>query len=194
MKISTRPAGYGTTPEAPARLGSVAASRRFLNALVTCDGHHIVYHRLESVSYETILDHYEAMDALGQYGDIYITIYHDTNVWIPPEGYLFDPVVLCDAEPANGYGFTPEQETGPPVGAGDFCREPGPWVGEDQDPQSRGLLLPLYLDASFGVTSRVENFPFSLLEKRLKKHPLVSDGEIPEILATVSARNHAAGT
>lgn len=177
----------------PVRLSSIAASRFYLNALVTEAGLHIVYHRLESVSYETILDHYETMDAAGHYGYIYISIYHDANVWIPPEGFLFDPFVIHSAEPTDGDDASPGLEPGLLADPGSVFGGAGQRAGDMEETHFHGSLLPLYLDESFGVTSRVEGFPFPLLERWLENHPLVSDSEITDILATVRARNPSSG-
>ncbi|GAP68301.1 hypothetical protein BA6E_102301 [Bacteroidales bacterium 6E] len=193
MKITTRPPGYGTTPGLPVRLSSIAASRFFLNALVTEAGLHIVYHRLESVSYETILDHYETMDAAGHYRDIYISIYHDANEWIPPEGFLFDPFVIHSAEPTDGDDASPGLEPGLVADPGFMYCDWGPEVAKREADRANGFSLQQFMDESFGVTLRVGNFPFPLLERWLENHPLVSDGEITDILATVRARNPSNG-
>lgn len=82
---------YGRAPDNPVLLNSVQLSLEYMNNLVTTEGLHIVYHRIGSIITETNpVDHYELLTTDLKYDDIYISIYAENVLLVPPEGYLFE--------------------------------------------------------------------------------------------------------
>lgn len=81
---------YGRSPDNPVLLNSVQLSLEYMNNLVTTEGLHIVYHRLGSSFTENPVDHYELLTTDLKYDDIYISIYAENVLLVPPEGYLFE--------------------------------------------------------------------------------------------------------
>lgn len=95
---------YGLDVSNPILMNSVSASIAFLNNLVTEKGYNHLYHRKGSQFYkagkgisrifEHPVDHYQLFDVDKKYHDIYISIYADECVWIPPVGFLFESFEL----------------------------------------------------------------------------------------------------
>ena len=90
---------YGLIPENPLKMSGVRASMIMLQNLVTCDGFHILFHRPTSIDSpntknengkDRILDEYELITGNGKILNLYIDIYNDENLWIPPYGFLFE--------------------------------------------------------------------------------------------------------
>lgn len=95
MKNLVSNISYGRAPENPVLLNSVRLSLTYLNNLVTTEGLHIVYHRLgSSFEGDHPVDHYELLTADLKYDDIYISIYSENILLVPPEGYLFESASL----------------------------------------------------------------------------------------------------
>ena len=91
---------YGKSLKNPVQLNSIPASVIFMNNLVTYQGYHIFYHRIGSVPNKSKpVDHYEIMTSDNRYDDIFIDVYNDLSVWIPPKGYLFEnPYIIMNRQ------------------------------------------------------------------------------------------------
>jgi hypothetical protein len=90
---------YGLIPANPLRLSSVKASMTLLENLVTSEGFHILFHRPTPVlsptlkfedGKERILDVYELLTGDGKNFSLFVDIYNDENIWVPPAGFMFE--------------------------------------------------------------------------------------------------------
>lgn len=99
---------YGKSPEKPIVLSSITSSMQYLSSLVTLDGMNILYHRQGSLSKNSkIIDHYEIIDGYGNYDDVYVDVYGDEDVFLPPEGYMFTNSIffalMYNTAPSDAY-------------------------------------------------------------------------------------------
>lgn len=151
---------HGKSPEYPIRLSSIESSLYYLDCLVTEKGFNILYHRAGSIyEYGKIIDHYELIDGEGNYDDIYIDIYAEEDLMIPPKGYLFNATVL----------FADEMH-----------------IAEDCILESCEGKLQDYLLESYGVNYRDTEFPNSLIDNMIENFIIV--GKRDDILSTFARR------
>ena len=170
------------------RLNSIAASRFFLNNLVTAQGFHIIYHRRGSMSGIDDggpVDHYEIMSTANEYDDIYISIYNETSTWIPPCGYLFEYDLDVTRELLSDYDIEEINEQEITVDEKYMFKHE--YTGDlDEDVRKISELPPLelFMDESKGVTSFTDHFPYELLKELFQDIP----AKMKEIVAAVKPR------
>jgi hypothetical protein len=152
------------------KLNSIAASRFYLNNLVTTEGFHIIYHRRGSMSGLDgggPIDHYEIMSSANKYDDIYISIYNETNTWIPPKGYLFeyDLNIMKDSLPDYDLEEIGEQE----IRVDDNYIFKDKSFNFDEEIRHVEKLPPLELamDNSFGTNMFVRDFPNAVIKENI---------------------------
>lgn len=158
---------YGLILENPIKMSGVRASMTLLLNLVTCDGFHILFHRPETVlsptlkfedGNERILDIYELITGDGKIVNLYIDIYNDENLWVPPAGFLFEYDLLCYEDDGDvievkiepKYIFDCEQLN---MDIFDFYE------------RNNKFEIEKLLDGSWGVNYKIQNFPKGLIEK-----------------------------
>jgi hypothetical protein len=127
------------------------------------------------------------MTGEGGYDDLFFNLHHDSDSWIPPEGYFFVPEV--ELKPLNlpGYEqiYTKEREF---LVDGKFIFQDTNAGNWEDDMRFFGQLPPLerYLYHSYGEDDFVENFPFPLIDEILdnldfKISPVMKDWIISAI-------------
>jgi hypothetical protein len=186
---------YGKCVENPVVLNSIPASIIFLNNLVTDKGYHIVYHRQGSVSWanDQIIDHYEVMSTDNCFADLYISIYSESSLWIPPPGYLFAalPEIMCSQ--------LMEREELEELDEEDIVDFDEKYVFIDPMPddfefddlvESNKLLPPLerFVFDSFGTNQRTENFPYNLIHDHFRNVYQYSSEDIEKLLSVIQPR------
>ena len=181
---------YGKHTEAPIMLNSITASRLYLNNLVTDKGLHILYHRIGSMfAGEHPVDHYEIMSSDNLYEDLYISIYNDTNKWIPPMGYFFESSLEYAWDNLTEYQQSEINETEIEIDEKYIYQDKGT---DDQDEELKKVkMLPdleIYLDESFGTNGYVENFPYPLIEELIQNHFMFSIKKMETVLSLTKPR------
>ena len=185
---------FGKSPDNPIQLNSIVASRLFLNNLVSAIGYHIIYHRRGSFHVQgngPIIDQYEIMSSDNHYEDFYISIYNETNQWIPPAGYLFEyelvdiDLFLTDYELselnepeiniAERYIFNPVLPDDP---------------NEAMIPNVNLPLLELYMAQSHGVNGFNEDFPYSRIRELIKNHRMFTPDRLEEVISSIKPRGY----
>lgn len=157
---------YGLIPANPLRLNGVRASMIMLQNLVTKEGFHILFHRPTTVDSPDlrsengnarIIDQYEMITGDGKIVNLYIDIYSDENLWIPPNLFMFkfdllyleDDGVKIEVKIEPAYVFDCEQ-----IGLDIF----------DYYERNKKFEIERILDGSCGVNFKVQNFPEGLIE------------------------------
>jgi hypothetical protein len=161
---------FGRCPGNPVNLCSNAAVKRFLDHMLTDKGFHILYHRSGSLTDKdnAVVDHYEIISGEGIYDDLFINTHHEMNIWIPPDGYLFDKRIELKRLDWRGYdqSYTAERE----ITVEERFIYQDKWP-EDWEEIMRVFqeLPPLerYLYCSSGEDHYVVNFPFPLINEIL---------------------------
>jgi hypothetical protein len=161
---------FGKCPENPVNLSSKAAAKKYLDHLLTDKGFHILYHRPGSLNDKesVTVDRYEIITGEGIYDDLFIDTQCEMDMWVPPEGYLFDPKIELKKLGWRGYdqSYTDEREI---TVEEQFIYQDefyGDW--EESMRFYHGLpRLERYLKCSSGEDGYVENFPFPLIEEIL---------------------------
>ena len=83
---------YGLTPTKPIKLNSIGSSCAFFEHLISTDYQLITYKRngsIKPISSKFPIDHYQVTTRNGDIFNIYIDIYNDENLWVPPDGFKF---------------------------------------------------------------------------------------------------------
>ena len=182
---------YAKHPETPIKLNSITASRLYLNNLVTHKGLHILYHRIGSMfTGEHPVDHYEIMSSDNLYEDLYISIYNDTNEWIPTKGYLFDSGLEFIWDNLTEYQQSEINEPEIEIDKKYMFQDKGT---DDLDEELKKVkMLPaleIYLDESFGTNGCVKNFPYPLIEELMKNQFMFSAEKMETILSLIKPRS-----
>ncbi|MFA5433736.1 MAG: hypothetical protein WC319_12845, partial [Candidatus Paceibacterota bacterium] len=107
---------------------------------------------------ERILDVYELFTGDGKKHNLYIDIYNDENLWVPPAGFLFEYDLLCYEEDGDEIEVKIEQQYV-------FDCEQINLDIFDFYERKKEYELEKYLSESFGVNYKVKNFPESIIEK-----------------------------
>lgn len=158
---------YGLIPENPLRLSGVRASMVLLENLITKDGFHILFHRPTTVDSPNlisengnarIIDQYEMITGDGKIVNLYIDIYSDENLWIPPNLFMFkfdllyleDDGVKIEVKIEPAYVFDCEQ-----INLDIF----------DYYERNKKFNVENILSESWGVNFKVPDFPKGLIEK-----------------------------
>lgn len=155
---------YGLVPENPLKMSGVRASMTLVGNLVTKAGLHILFHRPTTVdspdlSSENarIIDQYELISGDGMKYNLYIDIYNEVNLWIPPSGFMFEFDLLyyedddeIEVKIEQQYVFDCEQ-----IGL-DII---------DYYERNKKYEIEKILNGSMGVNYKVKNFPESLIER-----------------------------
>jgi len=102
---------YGLIPENPVKLNSEKAAMAYLNSLVTKnESHHILFHKLMSFDFnlfdgkektlENATEVYQICRNDETIISVFINIYNDECVWIPPASFDFeyDSICICNKE------------------------------------------------------------------------------------------------
>lgn len=156
---------YGLVPENALKMSGIRASMTLLENIVTKDGFHILFHRPTTVlsptlkfdnGNERILDVYELI-VDGKKHNLYIDIYNEVNLWIPPTGFMFEFDFLyyeddgeeIEVKIEQQYIFDCEQ-----IGLDIF----------DYYERNKKFEIEKILDGSWGVNYKVNNFPEGLIE------------------------------
>ena len=159
---------YGLIPENPLRLSGVRASMVLLENLITKDGFHVLFHRPTTVdspdlSSENarIIDQYEVISGDGKKYNLYIDIYNDENLWVPPAGFLFEFLfeydLLCYEDDGDEIEVKIEQQYV-------FDCEQINLDIFDFYERKKEYELEKLLDGSWGVNYKIQNFPKGLIE------------------------------
>jgi len=98
---------YGKCIEKPIQLNSIDSSLKFIESLVTEEnGLYILAHRKYSKPFSgSIIDVYEIFSSTKKLDELYISIYFENNLLIPPDGYLFDADLIEDDNIPENYIF-----------------------------------------------------------------------------------------
>jgi hypothetical protein len=158
---------FGKCPGNPVNLSSKTAAKKYFDHLLTDKGFHILYHRPGSRNDKdsASVDHYEIITGEGTYDDLFIVTHGEMDIWVPPEGYLFDPKIELKRLdlPENNHMYLDESE----------ISVERKYIREDKWPDDWQEILrifhelpPLerYLYCSSGEDYYVENFPFPMIE------------------------------
>jgi len=155
---------YGLVPENALRLNCVRASMVLLENLVTKEGFHVLFHRPTTVdspdlSSENarIIDQYELISGDGMKYNLYIDIYNEVNLWIPPSGFMFKFDLLyyeddedeIEVKIESKYVFDCELIN---LDIFDFYE------------RNHQHEIEKLLDGSWGVNYKIQNFPKGLIE------------------------------
>jgi hypothetical protein len=161
---------YGLVPEHALRSNCVKTSMVLLNNLVTKEGFHILFHRPTTVDSPDlisengnarIIDQYELITGDGKKHNLYIDIYNDENLWVPPAGFLFDLLYYEDdgdeieVKIEQQYVFDCEQ-----IGL-DII---------DYYERNKKYEIENILSESWGVNYKVPDFPKGLIEKYMNRN------------------------
>ena len=154
---------YGFSTESPVIVSSIPASLDFMRSLVSTNKFHILFHRKGSLVTQNSkpIDHYEIMTTDNQYFDIYISAYGKKDLFIPPQGFLFDSLHSFDLQDykINKKYFLDDD-----------------W-GDLSDELLRYIqtvpLLERFLGESIGTNSRLKKFPFDLIDKLIENKTLM---------------------
>jgi len=158
---------YGLVPESPLKMCGVRASITLLGNLVTKEGLHILFHRPETVlspnlkfdnGNERILDVYELFTGDGKKHNLYIDIYNDENLWVPPAGFLFEYDLLCYEDDGDEIEVKIEQQYV-------FDCEQINLDIFDFYERNKKFEIEKILTESWGVNYKVPDFPKGLIEK-----------------------------
>jgi hypothetical protein len=157
---------YGLVRENAIRLNCVSASLVLMENLITKDGYHILFHRPETVlsptlkfdnGNERILDVYELFTGDGKKHNLYIDIYNDENLWIPPTGFMFEFDLLYYEDDGDEIEVKIEQQY-------IFdCEQIGLDIFDFYERNHQHEIEKI-LDGSWGVNYKVNNFPEQLIE------------------------------
>ena len=170
------PDTYGISPETPLLTSGVIESLAILDDLITYDHQYILYHRFGSF-FSSIAGHpidiYHLCSGDGERYDIYVDIYNEKTLWIPPVGFKFiSPFIqYYDVNGKLKYQFTGEKNSV------DVRPKRKRWgdnteiVLDTDDPESYQILLT----SSFGVNTYIDDFPKSLIEKYLFEESDIKD-------------------
>jgi hypothetical protein len=157
--MSSTQTSYGHTIENPILVNDIQTSMDYLRNLVTDKGFHILFHRYSSISTGKgkPIDRYELITGDGRYDDLYISVYNEENKFIPPQGYLFESAHITwefDEPPIDKkYVFVNELE-----------------FHDFEALQKRNSSLPIIervVSESYGVNSRVKNFPYDVIDEAM---------------------------
>jgi len=157
---------YGLVPENPLKMSGVRASMVLLENLVTKEGFHILFHRPTTVDSPDlisengnarIIDQYEMITGDGKIVNLYIDIYSDENLWIPPNLFMFKFDLLylevdgveIEVKIEPKYVFDCEQLN---MDIFDFYE------------RNNKFEIEKILSESFGFNYKVQNFPEGLIE------------------------------
>lgn len=181
---------YGKHPETPIKLNSITASRVYLNNLVTEKGLHILYHRTGSMlTGEHPVDHYEIMSSDNQYDDLYISIYNDTNEWIPPKGYYFESGLEYAWDNLTEYQQSEINEAEIEIDEKYIYLDKfADNLDEELEKVKMMPALEIYLDDSYGTNSWVKNFPYPLIEELMRNQFLYSNDKMKTVLSSIQPR------
>ena len=158
---------YGLVPENALKMSGVRASITLLGNLVTKEGLHILFHRPETVlspnlkfdnGNEKIIDQYEVITGSGKVANLYIDIYNEVNLWIPPTGFMFEFDLLyyeddedeIEVKIESKYVFDCELIN---LDIFDFYE------------RNKKFEIEKILTESWGVNFKTNNFPESIIEK-----------------------------
>ncbi len=174
---------FGKTLENSIKMRSINASLAFLNNLVSENGNHFIYHRLQSMFRKHPIDCYEIYTSDGKYDQIYIDVYHPHNEMIPPYGYLFE---------YNSFEFI-EEDYNTGITFNDSCEIDNQYVytsaNAGQDFSFEKLnnvpLLEKYIDGSVGVNCKVKNFPDDLIKEVVSNSFLYLCKPDPNIIESI---------
>ena len=196
--------GYGFTPENPVQLTSITASLHYLSGLLTSGGLHLLFHRRGSLSTEPVIDHYELVDTSGHYYDIYISIYSDINVWIPPNGFTFDDNLKYFFQSGEGVmdgivfqddilDLSLEADEDEIEIEDEDEDEDVPYDLDDEIFKLSSLpRLEMILDESFGVNYFLDDFPFSIIRELVDRNdhdfPYVHKSQYGEYYGDIKPR------
>jgi hypothetical protein len=150
---------YGKTLENPIKLRSIKASLAFLNNIVTENGNHIIFHRLQSTFNDHPIDCYEIYTSDGKYDLIYFDIYNSANEMIPPSGYFFtsDRIEFLEMDYNLDISFVDTYE----------IEKEYVYTTKKEEPlknrYSKIPLLDKYLIQSTGVNYKLNDFPRELI-------------------------------
>lgn len=156
---------YGLVPENALKMSGIRASMTLLENIVTKDGFHILFHRPTTVdspdlSSENarIIDQYELISGDGMKYNLYIDIYNEVNLWIPPSGFMFEFDLLyyeddedeIEVKIESKYVFDCELIN---LDIFDFYE------------RNKKFEIEKILTESWGVNFKTNNFPESIIEK-----------------------------
>jgi hypothetical protein len=182
---------YGKCLENPVRMSSIAASRFYLNNLVTQNGEYLIYHRPGSLSVNNeLIDHYEIFTTAKQYDDIYISIYNQRNIWVPPTGFLFEDGILCP-------DLTEESDEMKDIIESVLLGIDKKYFYNDRRTVENFMLniaegdgLNIFIECSMGVNFAMDYFPVSFLKSYLRTFTFLSDEKKFEMLKNIPKREN----
>lgn len=162
---------YGLILENPLKMSTVRASMTLLKNLVTKDGFHILFHRpatalSPNLKFEDgtnrILDQYELITGDGKNYNLFVDIYNDENIWIPPANFLFEFDLLYHEED----GEEIEVEIQPEYVFD--CEQINLDIVSYYE-RNKKFDVEKILSKSFGVNFKINIFPEQLIEKYKNK-------------------------
>jgi hypothetical protein len=160
-KINIDRTTYGLSMDNPIQTTSVSASLNYLESLVTERGYHLLFHRVKSMcnTKEVFVDHYEIMTTENLYYDLYLSIYSEKDVFVPPSGFLFDSLYISEEfDVAQEYIFKED------------------WSEFDTELLQKMQELPYlekFISRSFGRNGRLDDFPLTILDIMIEEGELL---------------------